>query len=264
MKTYQLKGSLREQTGKKGSKQLRKSDFVPCEMYSNGEENIHFYVHKNLFNKLIFTSQVFLVKVQLDGQDYDVVLKDIQYHPVTDEIIHADFVKVKDDKKVTLKLPVRLTGNCIGLLNGGKLRQRRRYLKVRGFLKDMPDFCDIDMTTVDIGHYVKIGDLHYDNIEILDPPRAMVAGIISSRVIAKAFREPVVEEAAAEKAEGVEAKEGAEAVPEKGEKGEKGEKSEKGDKAEKGEKGEKGDKGDKSEKGDKGEKGEKHEKGEKG
>jgi large subunit ribosomal protein L25 len=246
MKTYQLNGSLREETGKKRSKQLRRSEFVPCVMYSNGEDNIHFYVHQNLFNKLIYTTEVFLIKLQLDGQEYDAILKDVQYHPVTDSIIHADFVKVKEDKKVTLRLPVRLTGNCIGLLNGGKLRQRRRYLKVHGFMKDMPDSCNIDMTNVDIGHYIKISDLHYDNIEILDPPRAMIVGVISSRVIAKAFREPVVEEAVAEKAEGLEEKEGAEAAPEKGEKGEKGEKAEKGDK---GEKGEKGDKGEKHEKG---------------
>ena len=256
MKTYQLKGSLREQTGKKNSKILRKSDFVPCEMTSSGEENVHFYVHKNLFNKLIFTSEVFLIKLDLEGQQYDAVLKEVQYHPVTDVVIHADFVKVKEDKKVILRLPIRLTGVSVGLLNGGKLRQRRRYLKVRGFLKDMPDFCDIDMTTVDIGHYVKIGDLSYNNIEILDPPRAMVAGVISSRVIAKGFREPLVEEAAAaaaaaaaaEKAEGVEAKEGVEGAVEKGEKAEKGDKGEKGEKGDKGEKGEKGEKSGKGEK----------------
>jgi large subunit ribosomal protein L25 len=238
MKTYQIKASLREETGKKSSRLLRKSDFVPCEMSNNGEENVHFYVHKNLFNKLIYTSEVFLIKLDIEGQQYDAILKQAQYHPVTDVVIHADFQRVKEDKKITLRLPIRLTGNSIGILNGGKLRQRRRYLKVRGFLKDMPDYCDIDMSGVDIGHYINIGDLHYENIEILDPPRAMVAGVISSRVIAKGFREPVVEEVAAEKAEEVE--EEVEGAVEKGEKGEKGEKAEKVEKGEKGEKEEKG------------------------
>lgn len=249
MKTFQIKGSLREETGKKNSKKLRLSDFVPCVMSSSGEKNIHFYIHKNIFLKLVFTSEVFLIKLDLEGQLFDAVLKEVQYHPVTDAVIHADFVKILDDKKVTVKLPVRLTGNSVGLLNGGKLRQRRRYLKVRGFLKDMPDFCDIDMTMVDIGDYVKIGDLSYPNLEILDPQRAMIAGVISSRVIAKGFREPVVEEvAAAKEAEGEEGAEPVEGAAEKGEKSEKGEKGDKGEKGGKSEKGEKGDKGGKGEK----------------
>ena len=133
-------------------------------------------------------------------------MKDIQFHPVSDKIIHVDFAQVFADKKVTVSLPIMLTGNSVGLLEGGKLRQRRRYLKVSGLIKDIPDHLDIDMTDLDIGDFLKIGDLEYDNLDILDPSRAMVVGVVSSRLVAKGMQEAVVEEEVVEEeeAEGVE------------------------------------------------------------
>jgi large subunit ribosomal protein L25 len=121
-------------------------------------------------------------------------MQEIQFHPVTDRIIHIDFVQIFPDKKVTVNLPIRLTGSSVGIRAGGKLRQRRRYLKVNGLIKDMPDRLEIDLTDLDIGDSLKIGDLTYDNLEILDPARAMVAGVVSSRLIAKGLREAVPEE----------------------------------------------------------------------
>jgi large subunit ribosomal protein L25 len=203
MKTFEIKGALRQDLGKKESKDLRKQKLVPCVIYG-GEKNLHFSAHENQFKKLVYTPDVYLVKLEVDGQAFDAVMQDIQFHPVSDSIIHIDFVQVFPDKKVTVNLPVRLTGSSVGLLEGGKLRQRRHYLKVNGLIKDMPDRLEIDLTDMNIGESIKIGDLVYDNLEILDPPRAMVVGVVSSRLIAKGLREALpeeVEEVAAEEVE---------------------------------------------------------------
>jgi large subunit ribosomal protein L25 len=193
MKTLEIKGSLRQNLGKKNSKDLRKQGIVPCVMYG-GDKNLHFSAHENQFKKLVYTPDVFQVKLEVDGQSFNAVMQEIQFHPVTDRIIHIDFVQIFPDKKVTVNLPIRLTGSSVGIRAGGKLRQRRRYLKVKGLIKDMPDRLEIDLTDLDIGDSMKIGDLNYENLEILDPARAMVAGVVSSRLIAKGLREAVPEE----------------------------------------------------------------------
>jgi large subunit ribosomal protein L25 len=193
MKTLEIKGSLRQGLGKKESKDLRKQGIIPCVMYG-GEKNLHFSAHENQFKKLVYTPDVFLVKLEVDGQAFDAVMQDIQFHPVSDSIIHIDFVQVFPDKKVTVNLPVELTGSSVGIREGGKLRQRRRNLKVNGLIKDMPDRLEIDLSDLDIGDSMKVGDLSYDNLEVLDPPRAMIAGVVSSRLIAKGLREAVPEE----------------------------------------------------------------------
>ncbi len=208
MKTLEIKGSLRQGLGKKESRDLRKQGHVPCVMYG-GEKNIHFSAHENQFKKLVYTPDVFLVKLDIDGETFDAVMQDIQFHPVSDSIIHIDFVQVFGDRKVTVNLPVRLTGSSVGIRAGGKLRQRRRFLKVNGLIKDMPDRLEIDLTDLDIGDSVKIADLAYDNLEILDPPRAMVAGVVSSRLVAKGLREAVPEEGEEAFAEVAEGEEGA-------------------------------------------------------
>ena len=184
---------MRKDLGKKNSKDMRRQAIVPCVMYG-GEKNLHFSAHENQFKKLVYTPDIFQVRLEVDGQAFDAVMQDIQFHPVTDRILHIDFVQVFPDRKVTVNLPLRLTGSSVGILAGGKLRQRRRYLKVKGLIKDMPDRLEIDLTHLDIGDSLKIGDLSYDNLEILDPSRAMVAGVVSSRLISKGLRDAVPEE----------------------------------------------------------------------
>ena len=204
MKTLVIKGALREGLGKKESKDLRKQGIIPCVMYG-GEKNLHFSSHENQFKKLIYTPDVFLVKLEVDGQTFDAVMQDIQFHPVSDNILHIDFVQVFPDKKVTVNLPVTLTGSSVGIRAGGKLRQRRRSLKVNGLIKDMPDRLEVDLSDLDIGESMKVGDLSYDNLDVLDPSRAMVVGVVSSRLISKGMEEAVpevVEEVAVEGEEG--------------------------------------------------------------
>ncbi len=211
MKTFNLQASLRKETGKKESKNLRKQDLVPCVLYG-GEKNIHFSVVEKAFKNLVYSPDVFLVKLDIDGEKIDAIMKDIQFHPVSDHIIHVDFSQVFTDKSVTVNLPIILTGSSIGMIEGGKLRQRRRYIKVKGLIEFIPDNLEVDITDLDIGDSLKVGDLDYDNLEVLDPARAMVVGVVSSRLVAKGLRESVEEEEeAAEAAEAAEVAEGLEA-----------------------------------------------------
>jgi large subunit ribosomal protein L25 len=212
MKTLDLQGSLRKEIGKKESRNLRKQELVPCVLYG-GEQNIHFSTTEKQLISLVYTPDTYLVKLDIDGEKYDAVMKDIQFHPVTDHILHVDFALVIPGKKVILNLPVQLTGNSAGLLAGGKLRQRRRTMKVKGLVEHMPEYLDIDITHLEIGDSLKVGDLDYENLEILDPLRAMVVGVVSSRLVAKGLREAVVEEEEEEAVEGV-VEEGAEAAGE--------------------------------------------------
>ena len=197
MKTLKIKGFLRAQTGKKDAKRIRQQGQVPCVMYG-GEKNLHFSAEMLELHKLVYTPDNFLIQIELDGVVYKAVKQDVQFHSVSDEIIHIDFVQVFDDKKVTVNLPIELKGSSVGILSGGKLRQRRRHIKVQGLIKDMPDRLEVDMTSLDIGEFLKVGDLDYENLEILDPAKAMVVGVVSSRLIAKGMEEEVIEEAVSE------------------------------------------------------------------
>jgi len=181
MKTFSINAKKRTELGKKSTKALRTQQQVPCVLYG-GDEIIHFYAHENDFRKIIYTNQVYLSELNIDGKNYKGVIKDMQFHPVNDNVLHIDFMQVYDDKPVVTSLPIELTGTSVGILAGGKLRLRRRYLKVKGLVKDMPEFLSIDITDINIGSVIKIGDLSYDSLELLDPKQSMVVGVVSSRL----------------------------------------------------------------------------------
>ena len=184
MKTIDISARLRTETGKKDSKKLRNENNVPCIMYG-GEEVIPFYTHENNFKDLLYTPNVYIINFDIDGKKYQAALQDIQFQPVTDKITHIDFIQVFEDKPVTMNIPTRIVGDSIGIKAGGKLRIKRRAIKVRGFLKDLPDVLEIDITKLAIGMSTKIHDLSYPNLEILDPGRAMIVAVSSSRIAAK-------------------------------------------------------------------------------
>ena len=204
MKTIEIKGSFRTVLGKKSTKQLRRAGNVPCVIYGK-EQNIHFHAHENSFTNLVYTHDAHLVKLNLEGKEYRVVLQDIQFHPVTDKIIHADFIEVFDNKPVITSLPIMVSGESIGVKGGGKLRIKRRHLKVKGFTSDIPDFLSIDIADVKIHQSVKVGDLSYEKLELLDPKITTVLSVASSRVAQKTEEEEAAEKAAAEGAAPAEA-----------------------------------------------------------
>jgi large subunit ribosomal protein L25 len=196
MKTFSIVTKKRTDVGKKSTKNLRAQDMIPCVMYG-GEENVQFYAPENDFRKMIYTNEVFLIDLDVEGKKYQAVMKELQFHPVTDKVLHIDFIQVFDDKPAVVNLPVELTGTSAGILAGGKLRLKKRYLSVKGLVKDMPETLVIDITQLNIGSVVKVSDLNFENLEILDPAQAMVVGIVTSR-LAKAGAAEGVEEGAEE------------------------------------------------------------------
>lgn len=181
MKSIEISANLRKETGKKQTKALRKSGQVPCVMYG-GEDTIHFSAEAKDFRHIIYTPDVFIVNLNIDGKKHSAILKDIQFHPVTDELLHIDFIQVFEDAPAIVSLPVSVVGNSAGIRAGGKLRQRRRYLKVKGLVKDLPETLEIDITKLEIGDFIKVGDLDFKNLELLDPTRAMIVGVSASRL----------------------------------------------------------------------------------
>jgi large subunit ribosomal protein L25 len=198
MKTIEIKGSFRTELGKKSSKQIRKTGNVPCVIYGK-EKNIHFQAHENTFKNLVYTAEAHLVKLSIEDKEYKAVLKDMQFHPVNDKILHADFIEIFDNKPVVINIPIKVTGDSAGVLAGGKLSIKRRNLKIKGLAKDLPEYLPIDITELKIHEGKKVGELSYDKIELLDPKKSMVLTIATSRVAQKTDEE-VAAEAAAETA----------------------------------------------------------------
>jgi len=200
MKTIEIKGSFRKELGKKSSKQIRKTGNVPCVMYGK-DVNIHFQAHENSFKNLVYTAEAHLVKLIIDDKEYRAVLKDMQFHPVKDNILHADFMEVFDNKRVVINIPIKVSGDSAGVIAGGKLSIKKRTLKVKGLAIDLPEYLPVDITNLKIHESVKVGDLSYDKIELLDPKKSMVLTIATSRVAQKTDAEIAAETAAAEAAE---------------------------------------------------------------
>jgi large subunit ribosomal protein L25 len=204
MKTIEIKGSLRKELGKKSSKKSRKAGNVPCVIYMK-EGNIHFEAHENTFKNLVYTHEAHLVKLDLDGQILNTVLHDLQFHPVTDKIIHADFIQIFDNKPVIIDIPVTVTGDAEGVKAGGKLIIKRRHLKVKGYANDLPEELVIDVTNLNIHHSIKVGEISFDKIELLDPKITTIVSVATSRVALKTEEEEAAEAAALAAAEGGEA-----------------------------------------------------------
>jgi large subunit ribosomal protein L25 len=195
MKTLEISGKLRTETGKSGSKQLRKDENVPCIIYG-GESNINFYAHKNSFRHLIYTPDAHIVNLDLEGKLLKVVLKDIQFHPVTDEIMHIDFMEISESRPVVINIPVKVIGDSPGVKAGGKLRIKTRKLKVKGLVHNIPEILVVDISNLQIGQTIKVGDVSYDNIELLDSKKVLILSIATSRGVQKGDLTPEEEEAA--------------------------------------------------------------------
>lgn len=205
MKSIVVKGRLREEVGKKNSKQLRENKSVPCVMYGQGE-NIHFEIAEVDFKDIVYTPNSYIVELDLDGKKYKSVIRDLQFHPVNDNILHADFFQINEKEPVWVKLPVRFEGSPVGVLNGGRLVKKMRKLNVKALLKDLPDDVTIDISDLGIGQSINIRELDFDNIEILEPGNSVVVLVKSARGILTDEEEEEEEEGE----EGVEGEEGAE------------------------------------------------------
>jgi len=158
MESIALKASLRKETGKKSSKMIRTQENVPCVLYG-GKENINFFASESDFRHLLFTPSVYIVHIGIDGNNYNAIIKDLQFHPATDKLLHADFFEISDDKPVTVEIPVKLNGSSIGVREGGKLMVDKRKVKVKGYTKDIPAEIDIDITELKVGKSIRAGEI---------------------------------------------------------------------------------------------------------
>lgn len=201
MNTVSLSGSLRENVGKKDAKAQRKLGKVPCVIYG-GSEQKHFTLEQMEFKHLIFTPEVSIVKLTLGEKTYECILQDVQYHPVTDEILHADFLELHAKKPVTVALPVELKGTAPGVVKGGKLRLKLRKLRVNGLINLMPEHIVLDISKLDIGRSIKVRDITLSDLNILDPGNQVVVAVVAARGISAEEEAAEAAEAAEEAAEG--------------------------------------------------------------
>ncbi|WP_299164639.1 50S ribosomal protein L25/general stress protein Ctc [uncultured Eudoraea sp.] len=208
MKSITIKGSERESVGKKATKALRNAGKVPCVVYG-GEKPLHFSADELAFKNLVYTPNAHTVKIDLEtGDKLKAVMQDIQFHPVTDRILHVDFYQLFDDKEVSMEIPVRLQGNSPGVRNGGRLLFRNRKLTIKALPDNLPDFFDIDISNLKIGDNILVESLLNDEFSILQPDSTVVVQVKTARAAIE------VEEEDEEGLEGVEGAEGAEGASE--------------------------------------------------
>ena len=181
MKSITIQGVKREDLGKVATRNLRNAEQVPCVVYGSGEP-IHLKKKKKAFKSLVYTPDAHTATIELaDGAKIQAILQDIQFHPVTDKILHVDFYQLNEDKPVTMEVPVRLVGRARGLVAGGVLRFNMRKLKVRAIPANLPDEIEIDITPMRIGHKMYVETLKNDNYTFAHPDNAVVVAIRTSR-----------------------------------------------------------------------------------
>src|SRR5687768_6708556 len=208
MKTVEIIGYRRANLGKTGSQKLRDEGLVPCVLYG-GDEQIHFYSPMILFREVVYTNEAHFVHLNIEGEESQAILQEVQFHPVSEIILHADFLRISEDRKVKMSIPIRLVGEAPGVAKGGTLVRKRAALKVYGFPKDMPDHIDVDVSTLDFHAAVKVADMKMDKLDFMDPKHASIAVVEVPRA-AKLLEETA---AAATPAEGAAAPAAGAAAP---------------------------------------------------
>ena len=204
MKTASLSGSLRESVGKKDADALRASNRVPGVLYG-GAEQCHFSLSEVELNKVVFSPDVFKLELDLNGKKVDCIIQDIQFHPVTDRVTHVDLLEVLPGKPVKVELPLRTTGQSIGVMNGGRLELNYRRVPVRGLVDQLPECLTVDISPLEIGDNARVRDLDIEGLDILLSESALL-------VACKRTRAAMSADSALEGEEGAEAAEAAEAA----------------------------------------------------
>ena len=195
MKSITIKGSQRESVGKSATKALRNAGKVPCVLYG-GDKPVHFSAEEKAFKNLVYTPNVYTAKIELDNQAYDAILQDIQFHPVTDKILHVDFYQLFEDKEITMNIPVKLVGTSPGVLNGGSLRFTNRKLRVKALPANLPDFINADISNLRIGNKLYITELSNDDYTFMHPDNTVVVQVRTSRNAVEDEEEATTEETA--------------------------------------------------------------------
>ena len=204
MKTLAISVKERQNVGKTNTRALRNQGNVPCVLYG-GEKQVTFYAHENDFRKIVYTPDVFVVELNIDGAKTRAIMQDIQFHPVTDKILHIDFLEVFDNKPITVSVPVILNGIAIGVKDGGNLMVRRSKIVTKGLINNLPDAIELNIEHLKIGMFTYIKDVNIEGCEFLAPGNSVIVGVKTARA---AIEELVVEEEGEAGAEGEEGTEG--------------------------------------------------------
>lgn len=211
MKEIKISGQLRSDLGKKASKELRKNGMVPCNLYGEKKDEkglpvaMSFAAPMSELRKIVYTPHIYVINIEIDGKVYNSVLKELQFHPVTDALLHVDFYEVNEAKPITVGIPVRLEGLAKGVKAGGQMNLALRKIKVTAPFQIIPEHLTIDVTSLGIGQSMKIGSLKFEGLELAMAKETVVCSVKSTRAAAAGDAEE-------EEEEGAEAAEGAESA----------------------------------------------------
>ncbi|MCB0491009.1 MAG: 50S ribosomal protein L25/general stress protein Ctc [Cyclobacteriaceae bacterium] len=214
MKTIEIIGYKRANLGKVGAQRAREEGNVPCVLYGGGEQ-VHFVAPMILFRELVYTNDAHFVHLNIEGEEHQAILQDVQFHPVSEIILHADFLQINEGRKIKMEIPIRLIGQAAGVSKGGTLARKKASLKVQGFPKDMPEHIDVDVTSLDFHHAIKVMDMKIPNLTFLDPKRSPIAVVEVPRAAKMAADEAAAAAAAPAAAAPAETEEAKKEAPKK-------------------------------------------------
>ena len=187
MKEIAINGQKREATGKKASKMLRKEGLVPCNLYgeAKGENGLpqalSFTASMAELRKVVYTPHVYVVNLNIDGKEHKAIIKELQFHPTTDALLHADFFEVNEEKPITVGIPVKLNGLAKGVRDGGKLNLSIRKIDVTAPYKNIPEILNIDVTDLALGKAIKVGELNFEGLKLATPAQVVVCSVKETR-----------------------------------------------------------------------------------
>ncbi len=186
MKEFALTGTKRETVGKKASKLMRKEGLIPCNLYGekfvDGKpEALSFSIPMTDLRKAIYTPHIYVLNLTIDGKEHKAIMKELQFHPVTDAVLHVDFLEINEEKPITVGIPVKLNGLAVGVRNGGKLNLSIRKINVTAPYKQIPEVLDIDVTNLELGKSIKVGQLSFDGLKIATSPEVIVCSVKATR-----------------------------------------------------------------------------------
>ena len=187
MKEIDVKGQKRTDLGKKASKALRKQGFIPCNLYGEAKDEngkpkaLSFAASFSELRKIVYTPHIYVINLVIDGENHTAIMRELQFHPVTDSLLHIDFYEVNDQKPITIGIPVKLTGLAQGVRDGGRMNLSVRKLDVTANYQAIPEHLDIDVTSLKIGKSIRVGDLSFEGIELANAKDVVVCSIKATR-----------------------------------------------------------------------------------
>lgn len=206
MKEIELKGVKRQEVGKKATKALRKEGMIPCNIYGEAHEDgkptaMAFAVAEQDLRKIVYTPHIYVINLNIDGEHHPAILKELQFHPVTDRVLHVDFYEVNDQKPITIGIPVKLNGLAQGVRDGGRMNLSIRKIEVTAPYQQIPEHLDIDVTALRIGKSIKVGDLSFEGLELHTPKEVVVCSVKMTRAALSAAASATADEEATAAAE---------------------------------------------------------------